>query len=236
MNDTIFNTEERIQKIGSQERVISAVSGGVLLGYGLYGKSWLRIPMLVLGGGLLLRGLTGYSLLYRMVNIYRSKDRIAEGIRVERSTTIHRPVTDVFAYWQQLENLPRFMDHLETVQVRDNNLSHWVAKAPLGIKVEWDAEITDLQENEVIAWRSLPGSSIENAGEVRFKPAPGNRGTEVYVTLEYKAPGGSAGAALAKLFGEEPDIQVREDLRRFKAIMETGEVISTEGQPSGRAT
>jgi uncharacterized membrane protein len=124
------------------------------------------------------------------------------------------------------------MQHLESVTV-NNGRSHWVAKAPFDRLVEWDAEITDEQENERIAWRSVEGAGIRNQGEVRFRPAPGNRGTEVDVSLQYEPPGGSLGAAVAKLWGEEPDSQVREDLRHFKEVMEAGETPTTQGQPTG---
>jgi uncharacterized membrane protein len=233
MEQSIFQSDERTVKIGMTERVISAVTGGTLLGYGLYTSSKLRIPILLLGGAMLARGLSGYSLFYRMLNIYRSKDAIENGIRVERAVTIGRPVEEVYAFWRDLENLPRFMENLYSVSESEGR-SHWVAEAPLGQSVEWDAVIEDEELNEKISWRSLPESQIENAGTVLFKPAPGDRGTEVHVRLEYRAPGGSAGAALAKLLGEEPDIQIREDLRRLKMILETGQVMTVKGQPTGR--
>jgi uncharacterized membrane protein len=240
MEKSIFLRDESTQKVGPVERGISAVAGGVLVGYGIAGISDPRnsnaisIPALIVGGLLLARGLTGYSLFYRILNINRSSDKLDNAIRVERAVTVNQPIEDVFSFWMALENLPRFMDHLEMVNVREDGTSHWVAKGPLGTKVEWDARITQITHSSLIAWESLPGSGITNAGEVHFKPAPGDRGTEVYVRLEYKAPGGSAGAALARLLGEEPDVQIREDLRRFKALLETGDIITVEGQSSGR--
>jgi uncharacterized membrane protein len=153
--------------------------------------------------------------------------------RIQKTLTIARPVEQLYAFWRDFERLPQFMDHVESVTVRDGTRSHWVVKAPAGRAVEWDAELIDDRENERIAWRSLPGASIENGGEVLFQPMPNGRGTEVRVILFYDPPAGSAGATLAKLFGEEPSQQLDEDLYRFKQLMETGRIITTDGQPVG---
>jgi uncharacterized membrane protein len=146
------------------------------------------------------------------------------GIRVDRAITIDKAPEEVYAFWRNLENLPRFMDHLESVRVIDDRRSHWVAKAPVGTTVEWDAEIINEIPNELIAWRSLEGADVDNAGSVRFEPAANGRGTEVKVSLQYNPPAGSLGAAVARLFGEEPSKQIEDDLRRFKELMETGNV------------
>jgi len=149
-------------------------------------------------------------------------------IRTKRSITVRKPVEEVYAFWRNFENLPRFMRHLESVSVMDERRSHWVARAPAGKTVEWDAEIVDERENEMISWRSLPGAGVYNAGEVRFNPAPGNRGTEVRVTLEYDPPFGKLGSKVAMLFREEPGQQVQDDLRHFKQVMETGEFVLSD--------
>jgi uncharacterized membrane protein len=158
------------------------------------------------------------------------------GIRVDRTMTINRPRPEVFRFWRQLDNLPRFMEHLKSVELVDpeGKRSLWVAKGPLGSSIDWEAEIFEEKANELISWRSLPGAEVDNRGSVQFKDAPGGRGTEVHIRLTYDPPGGSAGAAFAKIFGEEPYQQIREDLRRFKQIMEAGESASTFGQTSGR--
>jgi uncharacterized membrane protein len=233
MESTIFQSPQRAKKIGETERVLSAVGGGLLLGFSLLAPGKSRLPMIAAGGLLLLRGVTGYSYLYRLLNIYRAQDRLNSGIRVERAVTINRPVEEVYAFWRDLENLPRFMKNLRSVTVRESK-SHWVAEAPLGMTVEWDAVVEQDQPGSKISWRSTPDSQIENAGVVMFQPAPGGRGTEVRVHLEYKAPGGSLGAALARILGDEPDIQIREDLRRLKMLLETGQIITVKGQTSGR--
>ncbi|MDB6028346.1 MAG: cyclase/dehydrase, partial [Verrucomicrobiales bacterium] len=149
---------------------------------------------------------------------------------------VERSAEDLFEFWRHFERLPVIMNHLESVEMLGHNRSRWVAKAPAGMHVEWDAEIINEHPNELIAWRSLEGADVENAGTVRFQPAPGGRGTLVKVDLEYIPPAGVIGAKIAKLFGESPEKQITVDLRRFKQLMETGEIARTEGQPAGRAT
>ena len=149
-------------------------------------------------------------------------------LRARRSITIRRPVAETYAFWHDFENLPRFMRHLESVTMTGARRSHWVARAPAGKTVEWDAEIVADRENELIAWRSLPGSDVFNAGEVRFDAAPGDRGTEVRVTIEYDPPFGKLGSKVAMLFREEPAQQVMEDLKHFKQVMETGDIVVSD--------
>ncbi len=150
------------------------------------------------------------------------------GVHVRRSITVNRSPQEIYAFWRNFENLPRFMAHLESVRVIDDRRSHWMARAPAGAKVEWDAEIVEDRPNELIAWRSLSSADVPNEGSVRFVPAPGGRGTEIHVELRYKPPGGKVGALAAKLFAEEPGKQVAGDLRRFKQVMELGEVVHSD--------
>jgi uncharacterized membrane protein len=163
-------------------------------------------------------------------------------VQIVRATTINRPIEEVYAFWRDFENLPRFMRHLESVSTIDERRSRWRAKAPAGMTVEWEAEIIEKRENERIAWRSLPGADVDNDGSVSFQHAPGARGTEVRVMLRYRPPAGTLGRTIAWLFGEEPDQQIHEDLHRFKQLMETGEIPLSEGfglwrpaQPAKRA-
>lgn len=156
-------------------------------------------------------------------------------IRTGKSIHVNRSPAEVYNFWKNYENFPRFMYHLESVKMTGDKRSHWIAKGPAGMKVEWDAETTQDIPNERIAWRSLEGSTVPNSGEVRFEPGPGGRGTIVRVAVEYRPPAGALGAAVAKLFGREPGQQMKEDLRRFKQLLEAGEIITTEGQPAGRA-
>ncbi|MBS1818280.1 MAG: SRPBCC family protein [Acidobacteria bacterium] len=157
------------------------------------------------------------------------------GVKVEQVVTINRSADDLYQYWRDFKNLPRFMRHLNAVEVIDQRRSRWTAAAPAGMSVRWDAEILQDREGEWIAWRSLPGSQVENSGSVRFTPAPGARGTEVRVQMEYLPPAGQMGRVLAMLFGEEPEQQIREDLRRFKQLMETGEIPLSDGPSMWRA-
>ena len=156
------------------------------------------------------------------------KRRAPSGVHVEQAVTINRPRTEVYGFWHNFENLPRFMAHLESVTVLGERQSRWKARAPAGMTVEWEAETVEDRPNELIAWRSLPNSTVPNSGVVRFRDAPGNRGTEVLVELRYQPPGGKLAALLAKLFGEEPEQQVKGDLRRFKQVMETGEIVHSD--------
>jgi uncharacterized membrane protein len=162
---------------------------------------------------------------------------LAEGaggeVQVDKCITVNRSADDCYRYWREFENLPRFMKHLESVQTTSDNRSRWTAKGPAGTRVEWDAEVTADQPGQFIAWHSMEGADVENAGTVRFERAPGGRGTIVRIELLYRPPGGTAGATLAKLFGEEPSQQIDEDLRRFKQLMEVGEIATTVGQSAG---
>ncbi|HEV2705838.1 MAG TPA: SRPBCC family protein [Pyrinomonadaceae bacterium] len=151
------------------------------------------------------------------------------GTTVRKSLIINRSPEELYSYWRNFENLPRFMHHLESVRVTGEGRSHWVAKAPAGSSVEWDAEIVEDRPNELISWRSLEGADVDNSGSVRFETAPGGRGTIVRVEMQYNPPGGVIGAVVAKLFGEEPGQQAQESLRCFKQVMETGEVVLSEG-------
>lgn len=159
----------------------------------------------------------------------------AEGgqARVNKSIVINATPEELYQFWRDFQNMPRFMRHLESVQVTGEGRSHWIAKAPAGTTVEWDAEVTDERPNELIAWRSLENADVYNSGSVRFEQAPGGRGTIISVEIDYNPPGGVVGAVVAKLFGEEPGQQVDGDLRRFKQVIETGEVVLSEGTLSG---
>ena len=150
------------------------------------------------------------------------------GIHVKRAITVGLPVEDVYRFWHNFENLPRFMRHLESVSVIDARRSHWKAKGPAGMTVEWDAEMVEDRPNELIAWRSVQDADVDNEGSVQFRRAPGGRGTEISVDLRYDPPGGKLTAALAKLFHEEPGIQVQDDLHRFKQVLEVGEVVLSD--------
>jgi uncharacterized membrane protein len=158
-------------------------------------------------------------------------------LRFEAAVTVRRPREEAYRFWHDFTNLPRFMLHLESVEVTGDRRSHWRMEAPiLHRKIEWDAEIIEDRPNELIMWRSVPGADVPNEGTVHFDTAPGGRGTEVRVEMKYEPPAGRLGIALAKIVGEAPDQQVRDDLRRFKQVMEIGEIVRSEGSPEGTHT
>jgi len=154
-------------------------------------------------------------------------------MQASATITVKASPEKVAAMWHDLERLPTFMTHLEKVSLDGDGRSHWVATAPVGTRVEWDAEVTEDVPAERMSWRSTEGASVPNAGTVRGLRAPGARGTEVHVELSYEPPAGAAGAAVAKLFGEEPNQQLRDDLRRFKQLLETGEIARSDSTPEG---
>jgi uncharacterized membrane protein len=220
--------------VGRTERIISGVAGLAMIGYGL-GRRRFRALLLPLGAELVRRGVTGRCPINRALgrNSAGSEGRTSpvaslaagEGTKIEQAIVVRRPRDELFHFWRRLDNLPRFMDNLESVTVLDDRRSHWVAKGPAGTRVEWDAEIHNEVEDEIIAWRSLPGSEVEQAGSVHFTPAH-NGGTEVRVVMRYAAPAGKLGDAVAHLLGDDPEQQVADDLRRFKQVMEASEPAS----------
>ena len=158
-------------------------------------------------------------------------------VHVERSFTINRPVHDVYTYFRNFENLPTFMHHLKIVQVTGDRTSHWEVQAPLGLEMEWDAEIINEEPDHYLTWQSLPGAVVPNRGSVEFRAASEyHGGTEITVAMDYAPPAGRGGALFARVFGQEPGMQIREDLRRLKQLLEAGEIPTTEGQSHGRRT
>jgi uncharacterized membrane protein len=155
-----------------------------------------------------------------------------EGIRVDEAVTIDRPIAEVYSFWSRLENLPRFMRHVESVVPLDEVHSHWRVKTIGGKVVQWDAEIIEKRENEMISWRSVPGADVDNAGSVWFTPVPGGNGTMVRVSLKYVPPAGKAGALIAKLFRSDAETEIEQDLQSLKCFLETGQM-PAEKNPRG---
>ena len=214
--------------VGRTERWISGAAGVALLGLGL-GRRRFRAVLVPVGIGLLHRALTGRSQINGVlrrnwalgegrVSPAASLDR-SEGRKIEQAVMIQRPRGELFRFWRQLDNLPRFMDNLESVTVLDSRRSHWVAKGPVGTRVEWDAEIHNEIEDELIAWRSLQGADVDQAGSVHFSPAADGQ-TVVRVVMRYSGPGRRAGDVVAHILGDDPERQIADDLRRFKQVME----------------
>ncbi|MBN3882448.1 MAG: cyclase [Nostoc sp. JL34] len=211
------------------ERWASLIGGGAMVLMGLKQGSLRGVLTVLAGGGLIYQGATKQS------TIQQAQEAIGinQSIKVEKTVTINKSAEELYRFWHNFENLPTFMKHLKSVQVYNEKRSHWIANAPLGNSVEWDAEILEDRENKFISWASVEGADIDNSGFVRFQKALGDRGTEVKIVLEYNPPGGALGATVAKLFGEEPQQQIGDELRRFKMLMEAGEIATTEGQPRG---
>jgi len=230
-----------IANISDAERVASALGGALLAAYGISQKSKSGTLLAAAGGALIVRGATGFCPGYAVAGIDMSTSddtKVAlagsRGTPVELAVTIMKPHDELYRFWRDLENLPQFMPHLVSVTQTGANRSHWTAKSIRGRTVEWDAEIINDELNELIGWRTLDGADVVSAGSVRFKPSGRDGETIVTVHLQYEPPAGKLGSAIAWLFGEEPSQTIREDLRRFKALMETGEVPTTQGQPRGQ--
>ena len=225
--------------VGRVERWVSLVAGAALAAYAIRHRTLASGAGAIAGAGLMYRGATGHCDLYERLGINRANGQALEpgtgiiadrgsdtrrrlgghrGIHVDESITINRPIAEVFRFWRDLENLPKFMRHLESVAVREEGISHWVARGPAGTKVEWDARIINEVDNKQIGWQSLEGAMVATAGSVNFDESAG--GTMVRVHLQYAPPAGRLGSAVAWLFGEEPGQQVREDLQRFKELLE----------------
>jgi uncharacterized membrane protein len=205
------------------ERVVSTFGGAALAVIGLRNIGSLAgITTFLSGGYLLARGLSGYCAITNSLNRQSSKQ--ASAMEATGTFIINKPRSDVYAFWRKLENLPKFMQHLEEVKELDDARSKWTAKIPGGVgHVSWDAQIVEDISGELISWSSMPGSTIDNAGEVRFKDAPGNKGTEIRTTITYRLPGGDIGSVAGKLFNPAVENMMREDLRSFQRLLETGE-------------
>jgi len=219
----------------------SAITGGtVLLAYGVKKRSVFGTMLATLGGNLVYQGTIGRSPLFKALGRASSEGDgsvsvpYRTGLRVDRSISIDKPREQLYAFWRNLDNLPLFMKNLHSVTPLSDTRSHWTADGPGGAIVEWDAEIIHDEPNALIGWRSLTGSDVASAGSVHFKPAPGGRGTEVMVELKYNPPGGPLGAALARLTGKDLASEIEEDLRRLKQLLETGEIATVAGQPTGK--
>jgi len=237
--------DHHAHNVANPERIGSVALGAALLAYGLRQRDAKGILAAIVGGAFVQRGATGHCMVYDALGVSTGDSAAVldkhrgdvpgaaatvnarKAVKVERAVTIARPRNELYAFWRDFTNLPQFMEHLESVRVDSPTRSHWKAKAPAGSSVEWDAEIVNDVPGEIIAWKSVGDAEVANAGAVNFSGAPGDRGTIVKVTLDYEPPGGKLGALVARLFGEDPDRQVREDLRKFKQLMETGEITTS---------
>jgi uncharacterized membrane protein len=211
--------------------------GAALVAYAATERNWKALGAAVAGVPLAYRGATGRWLPRTLVRDDAREEtaetaEAAAPFKVHASLTINRPADELYRFWRRLENLPSFMKNLESV-TEEGDVSHWVGKSPLGVKVSWDTRIVDDQPGRVISWRSLADSRVDNSGWVRFEPAVGNRGTVVRVHMDIQTPENLFGRAFARLSHQGVELEVQSDLRRFKALMEAGEVPTIERQPTG---
>jgi uncharacterized membrane protein len=230
------------KNVGDAERVASVIGGGLMILNAIPSRP---ISALLLGGfgaALVYRGITGHCECYKALGI---STRNAEGratavpaqygFKYEKSLVINRGAHELFDFWRNLENLPRIMPHLTSVIETGGSRSHWVATGPMGVEVEWDAEVYNEEPGRLIAWRSLPGGDVNTAGAVHFEEHGAGKGTEVRVSLKYNPPMGRVGANLAWLLGSGVEQEIDGDLRRFRQMMESGSFFQSRRQLAGRA-
>lgn len=218
--------------LGESERLGSIVGGAALLLTGLSRRTVPGLLLAAVGGAFIFRGVAGHCKLYDSLGVSTARPQRAgvaggSGRKIEKSIVINRPPSELFRFWRNLENLPEFMENLQSVRALDDRLSHWVVKGPAGHFVEWDAEIVNEHPGEMISWQTLPGADVQSAGTVRFTPLDGGHSTNLRVVLEFRPPGGAVGAHVARLFGRDPDIQLDRDLHRLKSIIESHDLPAT---------
>ncbi len=238
-----LSRQQRFINVGDKERLLSFLGGAALTLFGLSRRSLAGLGLAGVGGSLLYRGATGWCGAYQALGINTAAPigpatsvRAGHGVKVEESIIINRDAATLWRFWRKLENVGRFMQHLESVEEIDDRRSRWTACGVLGVKPIWEAEIINEKENELVAWRSVDDSDVDTAGSVHFRELPNGRGTEMRVVLKYDAHSAQLAAPLARLMGESPAQQIHEDLRRFKQVMETGEAATIEGQPRGKCS
>jgi len=247
--------EDARHNVAKEERIGSVILGAALVGLGVRRRDPVGLVAALFGGYFIARGATGHCYVYDALGVSTgSADAVLapwhrddvtsraatvnarKSILVEHSVTIDRPREQLYTFWRDFENLPRFMDHLVSVRVDSPTRSHWAAKAPAGRTVEWDAEIVNEVPNEIIAWKSIRDADVANAGAVNFSDAPGGRGTVVRVRMDYEPPAGRIGAMLAHFTDEEPERQIQEDLLKLKQLMESGVINSPPRRAGGMAS
>lgn len=231
----VFDAVAPKTNLDAVERWVSLAGGGLLCGLGIT-RTTPPLLSLLAGGYLIYRAASGHCPVYQLMGVNRhaphgSRAVVAagHGSKVEHAVTVSKSPDECYRFWRDFENLPRFMNHLEDVDTTTDGQSRWIARGPLGLKVQWEAKLTADEPGKLIAWKSLPGGDVDTAGSVHFTPAPDGRGTVVRVSLKYDPPGGATGGLVAKLFGEDPDHTVEEDLGRFKTLLETGRIDTAEG-------
>ncbi len=242
---TLANSRESAVNLTQNERLASLIAGGALMFWGVRKGSFPGLVSIASGAALAYRGATGHCQLYEALGMHSGQSYgrnvsipYGQGVHIDQTITVDKPREELYRFWRNLENLPKFMHNLEKVTEIDNKHSHWVVNAPVGTSIQWKAEIISEKENELIGWRSLPESDIANAGSVHFASTPDGKGTIVKVMLQYDPPGGRLASFAAKVVGQDPEKQVAADLQRLKQLMETGAIqpsASVRDVPSRRS-
>ena len=241
-----------LRNVGEIERILSVLGGSALAAAALRRRGAAGVALALVGAELVRRGVTGRSILYETLGVSTARDgrplstrrtphdlagRAAtvdarEAIKVEQSITVSAPAEKLYAFWRDFRNHPRFMKHLEHVELVDDKRSRWTMRLPMGRAIRWDSEVINDIPNQLIAWKAVGESDLAHAGSVHFRPAAAHRGTEVRMVMDYEPILGRPGHLVAKLLRVSPEQLIREDLQRFKQLMETGEIVTTEGQPT----
>ena len=216
------------------ERWASIGGGGFLALWGFRRGGPVGVAAGLLGAGLLARGVTQHCTVKAALSGSETEQRVARAhgwstaAIVTRAVTINKPKSELYAFWRDFSNLGHFMENIEKITVLDEKRSKWTVKAPLGGTMEWEAIVIEDEPNRRIAWEAAPGADVQNAGWVEFADGPDDRGTEVRAFIAYEPPGGQTGRLAAKILRKEPAIQARRDLKRFKQLMETGEIATSK--------
>lgn len=230
------------QNVGNTERAVTGAAGGALALWGLRRGGLLGVLSLFAGAGLAARAASGYCPAYARMEPTEAEREAAErygwktAAVADERVTVARPREEVYRFWRDFSNLPRFMSHVERLTILSNDRSHWVARGPMGRNVEWDSIVTEEKPNERIAWRSAEGADVRNAGFVEFRDAA-TGGTEIRAYIAYEPPAGQLGRLIAKLWGEEPSVQARDDLQRLKQLLESEQIATTPAaatRPAGQ--
>jgi uncharacterized membrane protein len=235
-NDLRINLSDSGSNVGKSERWVSMAAGSFLTLYGLTRRSPAAVAGMLGGAYLLYRGISGHCPVYEAGQVNTAKLTRQSGIHIARSITVNRPLEEAFRFWEEFDYLTRTMKQVHAVDERKHGLLQWVNWLVAGSDKKPKVQVTDERTNDYIRWRSQPDSAVESAGVVRFREAPGGRGTEVSISFDYKPARGIVGLAAASALSELLAGQVNEEMRRYKRILETGVLPTTEGQSSGRVS
>ena len=206
-------------------RTVVGLTGGAMGLYGAIRRDWIGAGLGLLGLGMATRGVTNLSA-SRLTGVGAGH----RAVDIQKTVTINAPIGEVFGFFSRYDSFPKFMRNVREVRDHGTGYSHWTVAGPAGVTVEWDAELTEFEPHRRIAWQSVPGSTVDNAGVIQFQDVGGGA-TRVDIRLSYNPPGGALGHVIAKLFGSDPKSEMDEDLLRLKTMLETGNLPRDAAQP-----